>query len=235
MHEPQRIRDSADAEHELRRSGILDPAREEARVDVARFPGPERALICECGLYAASATNAPALERTSTVSPDRGAPSTLSTAPEKIHGCRRLSDFSRPLLSRIAFTDRSSGEQGRWKSGVSANESFRCYSELTPDRAGLRRWTTTESSLALGAGCAFPAVLHLRALQTRTRVRSVVHLREVLKIEMRIHLRCRDARVAQHFLLRADLRSIAAHAMRTNGAARVDAHVSTSLASARGS
>ena len=58
-----------------------------------------RARICYFGLYAAFAQSLPALSFTSTVSPAPGLPATLSTAPEKIHGCLRRSDFSRPGLS----------------------------------------------------------------------------------------------------------------------------------------
>src|SRR6266850_2024422 len=54
-----------------------------------------RARICDAGLYAARAITCPDAERTSTVSPTCGLPLTRSTAPEKIHGWRRRSDFSR--------------------------------------------------------------------------------------------------------------------------------------------
>ena len=48
------------------------------------------AWICDCGLQAATATGCPAADLTSRVSPLAGAPSTLSTAPEKIHWWRRF-------------------------------------------------------------------------------------------------------------------------------------------------
>src|SRR5262245_35870640 len=58
-----------------------------------------RARICDLGLYAASAIGLPEESLTSSVSP--ALPLAFSTAPEKIHGWRRLSDFSRPFLSWI--------------------------------------------------------------------------------------------------------------------------------------
>ena len=60
-----------------------------------------RAVICELALYAAQARNSPCALRTGSVSPLTGAPSTRSTAPEKIHGWRRNKDFSRPALRRM--------------------------------------------------------------------------------------------------------------------------------------
>ena len=57
-----------------------------------------RARICDCGLYAAHARNAPALVRTATVSPACTLPSIRSTAPENTHGWHLRSDFSRPAF-----------------------------------------------------------------------------------------------------------------------------------------
>src|SRR3954452_8931174 len=61
-----------------------------------------RATMRDCGLYAAQPRDWPSRERTSTVAPLSAAPSSRCTAPENIHGCRRSSDFSLPLL-RISF------------------------------------------------------------------------------------------------------------------------------------
>src|SRR6266851_4079941 len=58
-----------------------------------------RARICEDGQYAAHARKAPSWAATQTVAPLAGSPSTRSMAPEKIHGWRWRSDFSRPGFS----------------------------------------------------------------------------------------------------------------------------------------
>src|SRR5690349_3387253 len=59
-----------------------------------------RARICDCGEYAARATNAPAASTMSIVAPAAGLPSTRSIAPENIHGWRWTSDRSRPAFKR---------------------------------------------------------------------------------------------------------------------------------------
>src|SRR5262249_62114588 len=51
--------------------------------------------------------------RTSTVDPGAGLPTTRSMAPEKIHGCRCRSDFSRPGFSTSAGTRLGIGIQAR--------------------------------------------------------------------------------------------------------------------------
>jgi len=78
-----------------------------------------RARICEFGLYAARARNCPSAARTSIVAPRVGFPSMRATAPEKTHGWRRRSDFSRPGLRRIVGINqgRPYGSPGRFIEG----------------------------------------------------------------------------------------------------------------------
>src|ERR1041384_7864207 len=47
-----------------------------------------------------------------TVSPRPGSPSTFSTPPEKIHGWRCRSDFSRPALRTTCFDSRTIASRG---------------------------------------------------------------------------------------------------------------------------
>ena len=69
------------------------PLADGDRLDVAgavvRLKVHTRARICDSGDHAARASGLPRESITSTVSPGRARPSSRSTEPAKIHGCRR--------------------------------------------------------------------------------------------------------------------------------------------------
>ena len=63
--------------------------------------------ICDCELNAPQARKSPEVSLTLTVSPSTGFPRTSATAPEKIHGCRLRTDFSRPAFKRTSFINQT--------------------------------------------------------------------------------------------------------------------------------